>query len=163
MKKVTLLIIGLLLITASNAQEVPTQFSDKALNDTFISTEGDKVKFKEILAEHQGNKILIDVWASWCKDCIVGMPKLRMLQEKFPEVSYVFLSLDKNKESWKKALDKYKLKGDHYYMKSGWKGKFGNFLQLNWIPRYLLIGEKGEILWFNAIEADDPNLIKALQ
>ena len=34
-------------------------------------------------------------------------------------------------------------------MQSGWKGSFGEFLGLSWIPRYLVIDEKGKIIVFN--------------
>ena len=35
-------------------------------------------------------------FSNWCKDCIVGMPKLKELQSEYNDVDYVFLSLDKS-------------------------------------------------------------------
>ena len=64
-------LIALFFSLVSCNTEVPSQFSEAALNDTFITLDGDVVTFKSILEEHQGKTILIDVWANWCKDCIV--------------------------------------------------------------------------------------------
>ena len=38
--------------------------------------------FQNILLKHQGKKILIDIWASWCRDCVVTLPELKKLQQE---------------------------------------------------------------------------------
>ncbi len=143
--------------------EKPTQFSEEALNDTFITLQGESIQFKDILNKHKGQTILIDVWASWCRDCIKGMPKVKSIQEENPDVVYLFLSLDKNLNSWKKGIEKHQVKGEHYYMKSGWKGPFGDFLNLSWIPRYLVVDKEGNIKLYKAIKATDKNILKSLK
>jgi len=155
-----LLIIFFSLISCN--KEVPTQFSEAALNDTFITLNGDVVTFQSILEKHQGKTIFIDVWANWCKDCIVGMPILKELQSEYNDVDYVFLSLDKSLESWKRGIEKYNLEGDHYYMQSGWNGDFGSFLDLDWIPRYMVIGTQGSIKLFKAIKVKDNQIKESL-
>lgn len=40
---------------------------------------------------------------------------------------------------------------------------FADFLNISWIPRYLVINKAGEIVVFNVIEADDDKLIKAIK
>jgi len=141
----------------------PKTFSEEALNDIFITMDGKNVKFKDILEENKGKTIVIDVWASWCRDCIVGMPKVKALQEEFKDIVYVFLSLDRSEEAWKKGIEKYDVIGGHYFMKSGRKGPFGSFMGLDWIPRYAVIAPNGKIKVFKVIEADDNKLIKALK
>lgn len=134
--------------------QVPTTFSEKALNDTFITLEGESIPFKQILEEHKGKTILIDVWASWCKDCITGLPKVKELQETNQEIAFVFLSLDKSIPKWKNGIEKYQLEGNHYFMQSGWKGDFGKFLKLNWIPRYLVVDANQNISVYKEIEVN---------
>ena len=51
---------------------VETQFSEAALNDEFVTLNGDSMLFKNILETHKGSTVFIDVWASWCKDCLEG-------------------------------------------------------------------------------------------
>jgi len=136
-------------------------FSEKALAAIFIDTEGSNVQFSKILNKYKGKQVVIDVWASWCKDCIVGMPKINQLQKDNPETVFLFLSLDKSLGSWRKGIEKYEVKGEHYYMKSGWKGEFATFIDLDWIPRYLIIDKNQNIKLFRAVKADDKN-IKAI-
>ncbi|MFD1614357.1 TlpA family protein disulfide reductase [Gelatiniphilus marinus] len=162
MKKTIYLII-LLFSIYSCQTKAPTQFSEEALNDTFITLEGNNIAFKDILKTHKGKTIVIDVWASWCKDCIEGLPKVKTLQTEFKEAVYVFLSLDKSQDAWKKGIEKYNVNGAHYFMQSGWKGPFGNFINLDWIPRYMVINKTGNITLFNAIQADDDKLTQAIK
>ncbi|MFD0991360.1 TlpA family protein disulfide reductase [Mariniflexile jejuense] len=159
-KYIEILFLGIL---SCKAQDAPTQFSKAALNDTFVTLEGKPITFKAILEANKGKTIVIDVWASWCKDCIGGMPKVKALQNKFPNATYVFLSLDKTQDAWKRGIEKYNVNGQNYFMESGWKGPFGEFIQLDWIPRYMVVDENGEIKLFKAIEADDKNIKNILK
>ncbi|CAM1368576.1 Thioredoxin-like [Tenacibaculum sediminilitoris] len=158
MKRILILVlIGISMLACS--KENPRRFSVEALKDTFISLEGKKIPFKEILEKHKGKKILIDIWASWCPDCLKSIPEIQKIQEEHVGVTYVFLSLDKNKTDWKNGIERLNIKGNHYFIESGWDGEFGKFLDLNWIPRFLVIDENGKILVFDATKATD-NLIR---
>ena len=54
-----------------NCQTEPvTTFSDEALNDEFITLDGSVVPFSTILENIREKPSSIDVWASWCKDCV---------------------------------------------------------------------------------------------
>ncbi|WP_372756255.1 TlpA family protein disulfide reductase [Mariniflexile sp.] len=158
MSKLKYIIILFLSALSCKAQETPTTFSEAALNDTFVTLEGNSLTFQSILDTNKGKKIVIDVWASWCSDCIKGMPKVKSLQKEYPNATYVFLSLDKTQDAWKRGIEKYEVNGQHYFMESGWKGPFGEFIKLDWIPRYLVVDENGSIKLFKAIEADDKNI-----
>lgn len=162
MKKLKYIVLLLLSVLGCNT-EVPTQFSTEALNDTFITLQGESVAFKTILEKHKGKTIVVDIWASWCGDCLKGLPKVKALQSEYTDVVYVFLSLDKNQDGWKRGVKKYNVAGEHYYMQSGWKGAFGKFVKLNWIPRYMVINEQGNIELFKAVKADNNMLIEALK
>lgn len=154
----------ILLITTcfSCTTEVKTQFPPEALNETFVTLSGENIQFKDVLKRYPNQQIVIDVWASWCGDCIKGMPKVKALQKQFPEATYVFLSLDKNQGAWKRGIQKYKVEGEHYYLPSGFKGAFGKAIDLDWIPRYMVADSEGNITLYKAIEADDKKLISAL-
>ena len=142
---------------------VETQFSEAALNDALLTLNDDSILFKSILEKHQGKTLFIDVWASWCKDCLEGLPGVKALQAKHPEVDFVFLSLDKTQKAWKKGIKRLEIKGDHYFMQSGWKGDMGTFLDLDWIPRYMIIDKQGTIKVFKAIKTSDITLLNNLK
>ena len=84
MKKIFLV---LLIALGSCNFERPTQFSKLALNDTVYSLNKTVFSIEEVLQKYKGKKVLIDVWASWCGDCIKGLPAVKNLQKEYPEVS----------------------------------------------------------------------------
>lgn len=141
----------------------PVEFSEEALGDHFFTVDNKEVQLMDILKTYKGEKMLINVWASWCKDCIVAIPKMKELQAKFPNVTYVFISSDRNVNAWKKALKKYKIHGEHYFMKNGMDSGFANFLNSNWIPRYLVVNEIGFVDLFKATKITDKRIVNALK
>lgn len=141
----------------------PTAFSDDALKAVFVNENKEQVTLKTILEAHKGKTIVIDVWASWCKDCIVGLPNLKALQSDYQDVVFLFLSMDKTQKRWKKSITKYAIVGDHYFMPSGWKGSFSDFIDLDWVPRYMVIDEDSNIKLFRAIKASDPKIKEHLK
>ncbi|MFR1240838.1 MAG: TlpA family protein disulfide reductase [Butyricimonas faecihominis] len=46
----------------------------------------------------------VDLWASWCGPCCQEVPYLQKLEKqlKNPAVEFISISLDTNKEAWKK-------------------------------------------------------------
>jgi len=161
MKKLFLLLI---IVFISCNSEQPTQFSTDAYKEMLIGLDDSKITLREVLYNYKGKKIFIDVWASWCKDCIVGVPKVKKLQKEFPGVVFLFLSVDRSNPSWKRAIKRYNLKGVHYNLPEGMKdGKFVDFINLNWIPRYMVIDETGEITLFKATNAADKKIKEVLK
>jgi thiol-disulfide isomerase/thioredoxin len=162
MKKIMLSIcLALGLISCSNAQK--KEFSAEALKEQMTSMDGNKFTLQEILNKHKGKTIVIDVWASWCPDCIKGMPKMLALQEKYPQIAYVFLSYDKTPEAWQAGISKYNVRGDHYLIMSNWKGGgFKEYSDIDWIPRYIVVDKTGKVALYRAIEADEEQLITTL-
>ncbi|WP_166385591.1 TlpA family protein disulfide reductase [Polaribacter sp. 11A2H] len=161
-KKIIVLVFVSFLTSCS--LEAQSEFSEKALNEKVYNLNDEVSTFKEVINLHKGKKIFIDVWASWCRDCLVGMPKVKELQKEFPEVVYLFLSVDEKKDSWKRGVKRYDVIGEHYNLPQGMKkGDLVNFLNLNWIPRYVVVDENGKIALFNATDASDENIIEALK
>ena len=162
MKLIKLNLIFLLLVV-SCSKTVRTQLSEEVLNESYIGLNGDSKSFRSILEAHQGKQIVIDIWASWCRDCIEGLPALRALQTDKSDAVYIFLSADRDLETWKRSIKKYDIQGEHYFMPKGTKGVLGAFVDIDWIPRYMIVDANGRIELFEAIEADDPiirNILK---
>ncbi|AXG72281.1 thiol:disulfide interchange protein TlpA [Kordia sp. SMS9] len=144
-------------------KQILKEFPPEALQEMMLSVNGETHTFENILKKHQGKTIFVDIWASWCRDCLVGIPDVKEIQKNNPQLTYLFLSLDRNKAQWKASMKKYDLTGTHYYVKSGMKGSFGKAIGLNWIPRYMIVNPNGSIKLFEAIKTDDKVLLKALQ
>ncbi len=163
MRKIILLFIAVTAMLSCTSKQEDNEFSKQALNEKLVGLDDKAISFNEILKRHEGSTIVIDVWASWCPDCIKGFPSLAELQKQFPDVDYVFLSADKTQQTWKESIEKYNLQGDHYFITDGMKGNFGKAITLDWIPRYIVVDKTGKIALFKAIEADAHELITVLK
>ncbi|MFM9989309.1 TlpA family protein disulfide reductase [Flavobacterium sp.] len=153
MKKIlSLLSVILLNISCSNAQKA--EFSPEALSNKLTTLDGKETNLSDILKKHSEKTIVIEVWASWCSDCVKNMPNIKKLQATHTNTDFVFLSCDKTTEAWVKGIEKHELQGDHYLIPDGMKGAFGKSVDLNWIPRYIIIEKTGKIALYNAIETD---------
>ena len=153
MKKIlSILSLFLLNISCSNAQM--TTFTPTALSDKLISRDGSEINLNRILLSHKGKTVVIEVWASWCSDCVKNMPNITKLQETHTNADFVFLSCDKSMDAWAKGIEKHELKVDHYLIPDGMKGTFAKAIDLNWIPRYIIVDKTGKIALYNDIETD---------
>lgn len=153
MKKIISILVlamGLGCTTAQNDQ----QFSEEALAKVLISQNNEEITLEKILENHKGKTTVIEVWASWCGDCLKAMPQFKEIQNEFNEVDYVFLSADKTYEKFQEAIVKHDLKGDHYWIADGMKGEFGKSINLDWIPRYIIVDKTGKVVLYKAIEKD---------
>lgn len=160
MKKIFLLLMAISLSSCS--QDPGKQFSKESLNEKLVALNNDEITFGEILKKHHGKTVVIEVWASWCSDCIKAMPKWKALQEKHPDISYVLLSVDRDSDSWKVGIDKHELEGDHYWIPDGMKGTFGKAIDIDWIPRYIIVDKTGKVATYRAIETDFDQIDKTL-
>ncbi len=77
------------------------------------NAEGETVKLSSL----QGKLVLVDFWASWCNPCRQENPELVKVYNKYSDLSFtkgegfeIFsVSLDRNEEAWKEAIEKDKL------------------------------------------------------
>jgi len=152
MKNFLLLAVSFVIASCSNAQK--TSFSEEALAEKLVAMDSLRVPFSNILKNHSGKTVVIEVWASWCGDCVKAMPKLKELQHNNPNVDFVFISMDKTQDKWISGVNKHELIGDHYWVADGMKGAFGKSIDLDWIPRYIVIDKTGKIAIYRAIETD---------
>lgn len=157
-------LIGLLSFSLNVfAQKKPeinkTKFTETALAQKVISQDGKKISVKDILKKHEGKIVIIDFWASWCRDCILALPKTQKLMEDHQEIDFVYFSVDRSMEQWKRGLDKYDISAkENYWFDEGWKNSFNDFVELNWVPRFIVVDQRGDIANYYAISPDDPEM-----
>lgn len=151
MKKILLLAV---VLASISCQSQPKDFTQTALENKLVAPDGKQTPFADIIAKHRGKAVVLEMWASWCSDCVKAMPKLKELQKNNPNVDYVFVSMDKTEDKWKAGIEKHEIKGDHYWATDGMKGKFGQSIDLDWIPRYIIIDKTGKVVRYRAIETD---------
>ena len=153
----------LLAFSFAYGQKAPTvlktKFSKEALAQKLQDEDGKSLSMQQIFNKYKGKVLVLDLWAGWCRDCLEVMPEVHDLQEKNPDVQFLFLSLDRTKDSFDKNLEKYNLKDkENYWFADGWKNNFNNYIDLNWIPRYLIVDQKDNIAKYYAITPKDPEI-----
>ncbi|BCY27993.1 TlpA family protein disulfide reductase [Flavobacterium okayamense] len=111
---------------------------------------------KTKLEDFSGKYVYVDVWATWCGPCRAEIPHLKKLEEHYhgkKNIVFVSISVDKAKdhEKWKKFVDEKELGGVQLFADNDWNSDFVKGYQINGIPRFIIIGPKGEI-----VNADAP-------
>jgi peroxiredoxin len=78
--------------------------SEKAPDFELADMQGSKHRLSDL----HGKVVLINFWASWCRECLGEMPSLNSLYEKFKNKDVVVLgvSTDSNNEDIKKSIGK---------------------------------------------------------
>ena len=157
MKKVLLLFVLLSLgaIAARaqfNQQDLDNKYATElvkvgtAAPDFKMKTpEGKTLQFSKFA---KGKTVVLDFWASWCRDCRKDAPEVVRMYEKYRQYGIEFLgiSMDTDVEAWKKAIGQF---GITYPQVSELK-KFketdiAKAYGVNWIPSMVVIGPDGQV------------------
>lgn len=154
----------------SCSKENKTEFTAAALSEKADKLSGESISVDEIIKNNESENLMIEIWASWCADCIKALPKVAEFQKEHPEVKFVFISVDDDDERWEKGVEKYMkkfdVKGEQYHFSSGWDksgdNAFIDFIGLDWIPRYMLIGKDEKIKVYYSKSIEDKNILENL-
>ena len=101
------------------------------------------------LTDFRGKYLYVDLWASWCGPCCQEVPYLQKLEKqlKNPAVEFISISLDTNKEAWKKKMKQLNMHG-HQYIVTG--DQFATMMNIKGIPHFLLYSKDGTLMQYKA-------------
>lgn len=162
--KLFALVLCFMMYAQQPPQTIKTEFSQEVLKQKITSQDGKIVQIGDILKQYEGKILIVDFWASWCRDCILALPKTEQLKRDFPQIEFVYFSLDRSHNQWLKGLERYNIANENnYWFDEGWKNSFNNYIELNWVPRFILIDQSGKIAKYYAITPDDPELVTSIK
>ncbi|GEM_PF-1101582 len=106
-----------------------------------VDANGENVK----LSDYKGKVVFLDFWATWCKPCLRLVPAHQKLQDQFKNDNVVFLyvSTDRNSNSWKNYVSKGTFPGKHLLADT----KLITRYKVETLPYSLLIDTEGKIVW----------------
>ena len=98
----------------------------------------------------RGTVYLLDVWATWCPDCIVELPAMRALHTTFGARGLTLFSVSVDEEQG--TADRFRRIREPMPWTHGWAGvapegtgPLGAF-EVTWLPTTILVGKDGRIL-----------------
>ncbi|TLX76550.1 TlpA family protein disulfide reductase [Labilibacter sediminis] len=149
-------------------QPLHKEFTETVLVDTLKNN----VSFGEMMQKHKGKVVYLDLWSMGCGPCRAAMPYAKILKEKLKDepVEFVYLSADfVGKKNWAKVFDATHTTENHYFLKNGFNSKMLQFMEIKWVPNYMIFDKEGKLVSFNAdrpsrsIEKGETKLEKTLR
>jgi len=142
----------------------------KVQDSLILSTSGRKQSsLGQVIKQNAGKVLYIDFWASWCGPCLKVMPASKKLHHQFKnqDIVFVYLSIDKDYDAWRRANNKlgFEFNKNSLLIVNKESAQFLKDIALGPIPRYVIIDKQGKLVHANAPgpEADElPALLSLL-
>ena len=114
---------------------------------TLLAPDGTQTTLGEVLA--QSKVTYVDVWASWCRPCCEEIPHLAALAGKMADVEdlqFISISVDEDEAAWMGKLSEENPLWPQYRLDEAAQEILSEAIQLQYIPRFLLLDSEGGIL-----------------
>ncbi len=102
------------------------------------------------LDEFRGKNVFIDIWGTWCIDCIKSMPSVNLMQKKLDPSKWVVLGLNNDELQKTKAfIERHELEFNCWHMNKRYD-EYG----IRSIPCYYILGPNGNLLYKTTDQRD---------
>jgi peroxiredoxin len=100
------------------------------------------------ISSFRGKYVLIDFWASWCGPCRMENPNVVKAYSDFKGKNFTILgvSLDKDKDAWKKAIAQDHLSWTHMSDLKYWNSQAVETFGFQGIPFNILVDPSGKVI-----------------
>jgi thiol-disulfide isomerase/thioredoxin len=138
---------------STNVPEVARESARQLLDRLDLLAKPLELKFTALdgravdLAALRGKVVLLDFWATWCVPCIVELPKVKAAYERLHADGFeiVGVSLDQEKETLTRFLEREKMPWPQYFDGKGWENQLTLRFGITSIPAMWLVDRKGMI------------------
>ncbi|WP_259367114.1 MULTISPECIES: TlpA disulfide reductase family protein [unclassified Colwellia] len=120
------LLLSLLLVKNTQAMSVP------------------ETKLQQTLAEHRGQVVYLDFWASWCGPCRKSFPWMNEMQQKYRDQGFVIISV--NVDAEKTLAKEFLLENPaNFLVIYDPEGDIAQQFNIQGMPSSLLIDKQGKV------------------
>ena len=134
-----------------------------ALDFVGTTPEGKKIALNDL----KGKVVYVDVWATWCGPCVEEIAYGKKIKPQFEgndEVVFLYVSVDRDVEAWKKYLKKdSKFKGLHINLIEEQYISLIKAYQMWGIPQFMLIDQAGKIVSVKAPRPSSGKVAEEIQ
>lgn len=130
-------------------QPLHTEFAETMLADTANNS----LRFADMMEKYKGKIVYLDMWSMGCGPCRAAMPQSKKLKEKLKDlpVEFVYITMEQARNNdWKPLFDVSLTKENHYVMKNGFHSRLNKFLEVNWVPNYMIFNKEGKLIDYAA-------------
>lgn len=119
--------------------------------------QGRTFTLEQLIEDNAGKVIFVDLWATWCAPCLQSMPVSAKLKPMYPDVTFLYLSIDyngdtlgKGRQGWIEKEKELELKNSYRVTNLFTSSFIQNTLQMTGVPRYLLFDRTGKLVYDRA-------------
>jgi thiol-disulfide isomerase/thioredoxin len=151
-----LLVILILLTFSSNVNSLPLTLGDKLPGIAISNLVNAPVSTVE-LQSLKGKVIVLDFWATWCKGCIEGFPKMQSIQNKFADKVQIIAVTDEGTDRIKRFLKNRPL---NFWMASDSLGILKQWFPFHSLPHVVIIDAEGIVQAITSGKETTENVIE---
>jgi len=114
---------------------------------------------------YEGKLLVIDFWATWCAPCLAVADDMVAMHRKYGPrgLRMLGVSLDKNVSKLERVAEQEGFTWPQVCDGGGWDSAYADQFGVRSIPRTVLIGPDGEVLWVGHPARLEPQIQKAMQ
>lgn len=109
------------------------------------------------LSDLRGKIVYLDFWATWCPPCVHALRNSKQWKSKFKgkDVAFVYVSLDKDQNSWRNFIRRQGIDGIHVIVDSPnvYQSKIAKRYKVKRLPAVFLLDKAGKI-HYNSSDKD---------
>jgi peroxiredoxin len=141
MKRIAVVLAIVMFSLVAGCKEKPQRVVSGAEAPDFVLNDisGKPVR----LSDFRGKVVLLEFWATWCAPCVMAIPELNELQEKYLDEDFVMLavSADDDIEALESFYEEYHITYPVLFDDKGVNNDFGIYS----LPTSIIIGKDGKI------------------
>jgi hypothetical protein len=132
--------------------EHPLKVNDQLPAITLPDTNGNEIS----TASLTGKYYLINIWSTYCTECLLYNNEANILREKLPASRFEIagIAIDDQKSTWKNIIKTYHYKGIQLIDEAMWNGTTVSTLKIDSLPYNYLVSPTGKILQKNIPRKD---------